>query len=87
MAVATLGPVFPSLKATYTDEVTKAAAAAIAAVRKASVNPSIGVLVGGPIFLSHPGLAAEVGADAVAVDGALAPDIAAKLVETRAIPC
>ena len=60
---------------------------AIAAVRKASVNPSIGVLVGGPIFLSHPGLAAEVGADAVAVDGALAPDIAAKLVETRAIPC
>lgn len=32
VAVATLGPVFPSLKATYTDEVTKAAAAAIAAV-------------------------------------------------------
>lgn len=60
---------------------------AIAAVRKASVNPRIGILVGGPMFLSRPGLAAEVGADAVAVDGALAPEIAAKLVETRAIPC
>ncbi len=60
---------------------------AIAAVRKASVNPKIGVLVGGPMFLSHPGLADEVGADAVAVDGALAPEIGEKLVETRAIPC
>lgn len=32
VAVVTLGPLFPSLKDTYTDEVTKAAAGAIAAV-------------------------------------------------------
>jgi methanogenic corrinoid protein MtbC1 len=60
---------------------------AIAAVRKASVNPRVGILVGGPLFFSQPGLAGQVGADAVAVDGALAPEIAAKLLETRAIPC
>lgn len=60
---------------------------AISAVRKASINPHLGVLVGGPMFLLHPGLADEVGADAVAVDGSLAPEIADKLVETRTISC
>lgn len=60
---------------------------AIAAVRKASLNPQVGVLVGGPIFLVRPGYADEVGADAVAVDGSLAPGIAVKLLETRQIPC
>lgn len=62
-------------------------APAIAAVRKASRNPRIGIMVGGPLFLSQPGLATEVGADAVAVNGSLAPEIADKLVETRAAPC
>jgi len=62
-------------------------APAIAAVRKASVNPRVGILVGGPIFNSRPALATELGADAVAVDGSLAPDIAVKLVETRVSPC
>ena len=60
---------------------------AIAAVRKASVNPRVGILVGGPLFNNHPELATELGADAVAVDGSLAPDIAVKLVETRVSPC
>ncbi len=59
----------------------------IAAVRKASRNPRIGILVGGPMFLRQAGLAAEVGADAVAINGSLAPEIADKLVETRASPC
>lgn len=62
-------------------------APAIAAIRKASLNPHIGVLVGGPLFLTHPGLASEVGADAVAVNGSLAPGIAETLVKTRSLPC
>ncbi len=62
-------------------------APAIAAVRKASQNPRVGVLVGGPMFLRQAGLAAAVGADAVAINGSLAPEIAEKLVETRASPC
>ncbi|MEY4653023.1 MAG: hypothetical protein RI884_1604 [Pseudomonadota bacterium] len=60
---------------------------AIAAIRKASMNPRVGILVGGPMFLRQAGLAAEVGADAVAINGSLAPEIAEKLVETRAAPC
>lgn len=59
----------------------------IAAVRKSSVNPRVGILVGGPMFLRQAGLAAEVGADAVAINGSLAPEIADKLVETRAAAC
>ena len=61
-------------------------APAIAAVRKASQNPRVGILVGGPMFLRQAGLASEVGADAVAINGSLAPEIADKLVETRASP-
>ena len=60
-------------------------APAIAAVRKASQNPRVGILVGGPIFLGQVGLANEVGADALAINGSLAPEIADKLVETRAV--
>ncbi len=60
---------------------------AINAVRKASMNPRVGILVGGPMFLRQAGLASEVGADAVAINGSLAPEIAEKLVETRAAPC
>jgi methanogenic corrinoid protein MtbC1 len=61
--------------------------AEIAAVRKASLNPRVGILVGGPQFLLNPGLAREVGADALAIDGSLAPSIADKLIETRAKSC
>ena len=59
----------------------------IAAVRKASLNPRVGVLVGGPMFLRQAGLATEVGADAVAINGSLAPEIADKLVDMLAVPC
>jgi MerR family transcriptional regulator, light-induced transcriptional regulator len=38
-------------------------------IRRASRNPAIGVMVGGPVFIDHPELAAAVGADATAVDG------------------
>jgi methanogenic corrinoid protein MtbC1 len=44
-------------------------AATIHAVRRASRNRGVGVMVGGPPFLDRPELAALVGADASAVDG------------------
>lgn len=44
-------------------------AATIRAIRRASRNRSIGVLVGGPVFVERPELAVIVGADATAVDG------------------
>jgi methanogenic corrinoid protein MtbC1 len=43
--------------------------ALIRAVRRASRNPALGIMVGGRIFAEQPGLAAEVGADATALDG------------------
>ena len=46
-------------------------AAEILAIRRASKNPAIAVMVGGPIFLAHPEMVAQVGADAMAID---APD-------------
>jgi methanogenic corrinoid protein MtbC1 len=45
---------------------------AIQAARAASINPSIGVIVGGPLFRANPGLVAQVGADAMATDAASA---------------
>ena len=50
-----------------------ALAASIRALRRASRNRAIGVLVGGPLFVAHPELVARVGADATAVDGGQAP--------------
>ncbi len=44
-------------------------ASAIQAVRKASINGSATILVGGSIFLEHPEYAARVGADGTAQDG------------------
>jgi MerR family transcriptional regulator, light-induced transcriptional regulator len=38
-------------------------------VRRTSRNPAVGVMVGGPIFLENPALAALVGADTTAMDG------------------
>jgi len=43
--------------------------ALIRRIRRASQNPVIGIMVGGPVFLHHPELAARVGADATAADG------------------
>jgi methanogenic corrinoid protein MtbC1 len=42
--------------------------AAIELVRRASSNRALGVMVGGPLLIAHPDLAALVGADASAVD-------------------
>jgi methanogenic corrinoid protein MtbC1 len=42
----------------------------IRAVRRASRNPNLYVMVGGPLFLTRPGLAARTGADAVGTDAA-----------------
>jgi len=45
---------------------------AIAALRAASCNPAIGVMVGGAPFIDQPGMVASVGADGTAADGRLA---------------
>ncbi len=55
----------------------------IDAIRKASLNPAIKVMVGGPVFLVSPKLMAEVGADATAPDAACAVETASKLVPCR----
>jgi len=47
----------------------EAVAASIRAVRRASCNPAVGIMVGGPMFLANPEFAALVGADATAADG------------------
>jgi methanogenic corrinoid protein MtbC1 len=43
-------------------------AATIHALRQASRNRGIGILVGGPLFTNHPEFVAQVGADAMATD-------------------
>lgn len=43
-------------------------AATIHAIRQASRNRALGVMVGGPLFTMHPEFVAQVGADAMAVD-------------------
>ncbi|MFO1115164.1 MAG: cobalamin B12-binding domain-containing protein [Beijerinckiaceae bacterium] len=47
-------------------------AASIAVVRRKSLNPRIGIMVGGPLFNARPELVQRVGADATAVDAAQA---------------
>jgi methanogenic corrinoid protein MtbC1 len=42
-------------------------------IRRASRNQSVGILVGGPVFVEHPEMVSLVGADATAVDGRQAP--------------
>jgi len=56
----------------------------IAAVRHASRNRAIGVMVGGPVFAADPTRAAAVGADATARDGRQAPVLAEQLLNERA---
>jgi methanogenic corrinoid protein MtbC1 len=51
----------------------------IRAIRKASCNPAIGILVGGRIFSDRPELVALVGADAAAGDGRAAVQQAERL--------
>lgn len=51
----------------------------IEAIRSASRNPGIGVLVGGRVFVDRPELVGQVGADATALDGREAPHRAVRL--------
>jgi len=50
-------------------------------VRRNSSNPSVGVMVGGPLFVQQPGLAKQVGADATAVDARQAVEQAESLLQ------
>lgn len=52
----------------------------IAAVRSASRNQAIVVMVGGPLFTLHPQWVAQVGADGTALDARLAPAMAENLI-------
>ena len=56
----------------------------IATVRSTSRNRSVVVMVGGPLFSLHPGLAREVGADASGHEGGSAPDQAEALLVASA---
>jgi methanogenic corrinoid protein MtbC1 len=58
----------------------------VAALRNASANPAVGILVGGYLFSANPGLAEAIGADATAEDGRAALALAATLVARRASP-
>ncbi len=58
-------------------------ASCIEDVRAASCNPSIGVLVGGPLFTLNPEYASLVGADATSSDAKQAPLVAAGIVAAR----
>jgi len=58
-------------------------ASCIKDVRAASCNPSIGVLVGGPLFTLNPEYASLVGADATSSDAKQAPLVAAGIVAAR----
>lgn len=51
------------------DEKLDVVQAEIRSVRRASQNPALGILVGGPGFTANPLLAAQVGADGTAIDG------------------
>ena len=53
----------------------------IRGVRRASRNPGLSVMVGGPPFVANPLLAAELGADGTATDGRQAVAQAQALVE------
>ena len=56
----------------------------IAAVRHASRNRTVGIMVGGPVFANDNDLVRSVGADATASDGRQAPILAERLLDERA---
>ncbi|MDP4025416.1 cobalamin B12-binding domain-containing protein [Methylobacterium sp. NEAU 140] len=61
--------------------------AAIPALRRASRNPALRVIVGGTWFARTGADAGAVGADACALDGRLAPGIAEALLDNRRLAC
>jgi methanogenic corrinoid protein MtbC1 len=61
--------------------------ALIRKVRRASRNPQLSVIVGGPAFLERPDLATLIGADATAVDAQSAVPVAQSLLELGSGAC
>ena len=57
----------------------------IAHVRKASRNPNIGIMVGGPAFVANPNLVGQVGADGMATNGPTAVILAKKLLASSLV--
>lgn len=55
----------------------------IAKVRRLSHNRAVAVMVGGPLFVTHPELVEQLGADGVATDGQHAPALAERLLGRR----
>lgn len=64
----------------------QAVTSAILALRQASLNPAVVVMVGGPIACLQPNVVELVGADATAPDAASAVALAERLVKQRASP-
>ena len=62
----------------------QALADSIAAVRHATCNQNLAILVGGPMFGAHPEYVAQVGADGMTIDGREAPALAESLIDDRA---
>ncbi|MEO7338164.1 MAG: cobalamin B12-binding domain-containing protein [Caldimonas sp.] len=58
----------------------KALTETIAAVRHATCNQHLVILVGGPLFLEHPDYVKTLGADAMTMDGRDAPALAERLI-------
>ena len=58
----------------------EALAESIRAVRQASSNPDVVVLVGGPLFGECPEYVQQVGADGMTIDGRDAPALAERLI-------
>jgi methanogenic corrinoid protein MtbC1 len=56
----------------------------IVALRAQSLNPAIGIMVGGPMFTANPGLASQVGADATAPNAPTAVLAAQRLFDLAA---
>ena len=61
--------------------------ALVPALRRASRNPSVFVMVGGPYFARSGISASEVGADAYAPDAWSAPDLAEAMLDRTALAC
>jgi methanogenic corrinoid protein MtbC1 len=62
-------------------------AESIRLVRQSAMNPHMAIIVGGPIFAQHPDYAQRIGADGAATDGKRAPELAERLVTSRAARC
>lgn len=65
------------------ESLVKGAAALVSRLRRASHNPLVTILVGGPVCLSHPEVVALIGADGIASDAREAVEQAEKLVALR----